>query len=110
MSENGVYPEVYRPPQGEVLLSCECDFILLLACRLTREKGFTFKQDGEHGFRRVVASPEPLKILEATAIKVLPCQRSYCHHLAKAAARPAHRICLAYASFTSPTESQEHWA
>jgi len=43
--------------------------------RLTREKGFTFKQDGEHGFRRVVASPAPLKILEATAIKV-------CHLLA----------------------------
>ncbi len=38
--------------------------------RLTREKGFTFKQDGEHGFRRVVASPAPLRILEAAAIKV----------------------------------------
>lgn len=43
--------------------------------RLTREKGFTFKQDGKHGIRRVVASPAPLKILEAAAIKV-------CHLLA----------------------------
>ncbi len=43
--------------------------------RLTREKGFTFKQDGEHGFRRVVASPAPLKILEAAAIKVRVCRR-----------------------------------
>ena len=46
-------------------------------CRLTREKGFTFKQDGEHGFRRVVASPQPLKILEAAAIKV--CCTAACH-------------------------------
>src|SRR3989344_4232200 len=32
------------------------------------EKGFTIKQDGNRGYRRVVPSPQPLKILESTAI------------------------------------------
>ena len=48
--------------------------------RLAREKGFTFKQDGEHGFRRVVASPAPLKILEAAAIKVCHAVTHPCTH------------------------------
>lgn len=37
---------------------------------LTKEKGWVIKPDGEH-FRRVVASPEPVEILELSAIKTL---------------------------------------
>lgn len=37
---------------------------------LAKEKGWEIKPDGEH-FRRVVASPEPVEILELSAIKTL---------------------------------------
>ncbi len=38
--------------------------------RLAREKGWTIAPDGEH-FRRVVASPEPKRIIEIEAIRLL---------------------------------------
>ena len=37
---------------------------------MQKEKGWVIKPDGEH-FRRVIASPEPIKILELPAIKTL---------------------------------------
>ncbi len=40
------------------------------AHELAKEKGWVIKPDGEH-FRRVIASPEPIKILELPAIKTL---------------------------------------
>ncbi len=40
------------------------------ALLLQKEKGWVIKPDGEH-FRRVIASPEPIKILELPAIKTL---------------------------------------
>lgn len=55
---------------SSALRSTMVQAVLWLCCRLAREKGFKFKQDGEHGFRRVVASPEPKRILEASAIQV----------------------------------------
>jgi len=36
---------------------------------LVQEKGWVVKADGDKGFRRVVASPAPLQVLEARAIK-----------------------------------------
>ena len=39
-----------------------------VADRLTRVKGWTLVEDSGRGFRRVVASPRPLRILEAEAI------------------------------------------
>lgn len=64
--------KAWRPCSQCFLISASSAVLMssLRMSRLTREKGFTFKQDGEHGFRRVVASPAPLRILEATAIKV----------------------------------------
>ena len=40
------------------------------ARRLERERGWTVARDGDH-FRRVVASPEPLRIVELSAIRML---------------------------------------
>lgn len=37
--------------------------------RQAKEKGWTVKRDGDKGHRRVVASPKPLQVLEARAIK-----------------------------------------
>lgn len=42
------------------------------ARRLQEESGLTMKQDGSAGFRRVVASPQPVEIIEVPAIKVGP--------------------------------------
>ncbi|CAL8467155.1 g6691 [Coccomyxa elongata] len=39
--------------------------------RFAREKGFEVKPDGDKGYRRVVASPQPKQVLEARAIQVL---------------------------------------
>ena len=40
------------------------------AARVQRERGWTMAPDGEH-FRRVVPSPEPLRIVELSAIRML---------------------------------------
>ena len=40
------------------------------ARRLERERGWTVARDGDH-FRRIVASPEPLRIVELSAIRML---------------------------------------
>ncbi len=41
------------------------------ADQISKEKGYIFKEDAGRGFRRVIASPEPLKIIEAKVIKDL---------------------------------------
>jgi carbamate kinase len=58
-------PAFRRPekPIGPVYDAAEAD-------RLKTEKGWTFAKDGA-GWRRVVASPEPLEILEMRAISIL---------------------------------------
>lgn len=39
------------------------------AARLPRERGWTMVEDGRHGFRRVVPSPRPLRVVETPAIQ-----------------------------------------
>lgn len=41
------------------------------AAAIAKEKGYIFKEDAKRGYRRVVASPEPLKIVEGKVIKEL---------------------------------------
>lgn len=41
------------------------------ALTLSRERGWVMKEDAHRGFRRVVASPRPLKVVEAGVIKRL---------------------------------------
>ena len=38
---------------------------------LTKEKGYTMKEDSGRGYRRVVASPEPVDVVESEIIKTL---------------------------------------
>ena len=54
--------------EGERLQEC----CALPPCRNAREKGWTVKADGDKGYRRVVASPQPQQVLEARAIKARP--------------------------------------
>lgn len=39
--------------------------------KIEKEKGYTFKEDAKRGYRRVVASPKPLEIMELETIKDL---------------------------------------
>ncbi len=41
------------------------------ADELTKEKGFVFKEDAGRGYRRVIASPNPLKVVEGKVIRDL---------------------------------------
>lgn len=41
------------------------------ALKLEHERGYTFKEDAGRGYRRVVASPEPQRIVEAKTIDLL---------------------------------------
>ena len=41
------------------------------ALKLEKEKGFQMKEDAGRGYRRVIASPKPLKIIELEAINTL---------------------------------------
>lgn len=41
------------------------------ADELTKEKGFVFKEDAGRGYRRVIASPNPVKIIEGKVIRDL---------------------------------------
>ncbi len=41
------------------------------AGRMEREKGYTMKEDAGRGWRRVVASPRPVEIVELAAVKAL---------------------------------------
>lgn len=45
-------------------------FNIFSKSRFSKEKGFTVKPDGDKGYRRVVASPAPVEVLEARAIQV----------------------------------------
>lgn len=42
-----------------------------LAQRLAAEKGWTVVQDADRGWRRVVPSPQPIEVIEASAIRAL---------------------------------------
>ncbi len=44
--------------------------------QINKEKGYIFKEDAGRGFRRVIASPEPLKIIESKVIKDLVSKRN----------------------------------
>ena len=44
--------------------------------QISKEKGYIFKEDAGRGFRRVIASPEPLKIIESKVIKDLVSKRN----------------------------------
>lgn len=41
------------------------------ADEIAKEKGFTFKEDAGRGYRRVIASPSPLKVIEGKVIRDL---------------------------------------
>lgn len=41
------------------------------AARLTAEEGWVFAEEGDRGWRRIVASPQPLRIVEAPTIRRL---------------------------------------
>ena len=44
--------------------------------QISKEKGYIFKEDAGRGFRRIIASPEPLKIIESKVIKDLVSKRN----------------------------------
>ena len=55
---------------GQVVISGEKEAISE-AEKIAKEKGFTFVEDAGRGYRRVVASPQPVKIVELDTVKQL---------------------------------------